>query len=234
MAHTRTIAEIKLSFLRDQVRLLSTPLEPSEEWRDYGPETEHDISDKTVEGVLQKFNVAFSQHTRSVFSTQAFHHVSQQIERLYLNAVDPDLGEEHIHEFVLVKGSDLTAPESIERLPTEWIGENVDASAIERYKQLRTELISLTTTRKQHQRRLAQYKQLRNLLEPFREPKTNIQQNLVTKDGQLAAELGRMRMLLAKVAGRINQIEPQDGIMNKEANTSVDMDAKLANILDMT
>lgn len=54
MNPTKTVAEVKLSFLRDQIRILSTALEPSEGWRDYGPEVDHDIPDKVVDSVLQK------------------------------------------------------------------------------------------------------------------------------------------------------------------------------------
>lgn len=55
MDNSRTIAELKTSFIRSQIRTLSAALEPSEDWRRYGavPE-EGDISDKAVEEVLQK------------------------------------------------------------------------------------------------------------------------------------------------------------------------------------
>lgn len=54
MENARTVTEIKLSFIRDQIRILSAALEPAPNWRDYGPDVEEEISDKTVEDVLQK------------------------------------------------------------------------------------------------------------------------------------------------------------------------------------
>lgn len=54
METARTIAEAKAAFLRNQVQILTAPISPQEGWRDYGPETEDDISDKVVEEVLQK------------------------------------------------------------------------------------------------------------------------------------------------------------------------------------
>lgn len=129
MDPSKTVAEVKLSFLRDQIRILSTALEPSEGWRDYGPEVNHDIPDKVVVGVLQKcksmikpgidwkrgsflaVNMVFGQHHRAVYSTQACHHVSQQIERLYLNSIDPELGGDNAQGFTIGKETDLTDPE---------------------------------------------------------------------------------------------------------------------------
>jgi hypothetical protein len=54
MENAQTIAEIKSSFIRNQVRALSAAILPQEGWRDYAPETEDDLSEKTVEEALQK------------------------------------------------------------------------------------------------------------------------------------------------------------------------------------
>lgn len=54
MDPSRTITEIKLSFIRDQIRLLTAPLDPSPDWRDYAPRVEEDLDDKTVNDVLEK------------------------------------------------------------------------------------------------------------------------------------------------------------------------------------
>ncbi|WEW56680.1 hypothetical protein PRK78_002128 [Emydomyces testavorans] len=235
MDHSMTIAEIKLSFLRDQIRILSAALDPSEDWRDYGPEVEADIPDKVIDSVLQKsVNLVFGQHNRSVFSTQATHHVSQQIERLYMNSIDPGLGENSSQGLMVEHGTDLTTHENIERLPDEWLEKDVSAVNLERYKLLREQLDSLSTERNKQRQRLVQYKQLKTLLEPFNAPQTNIQPNLVTKDSQLAAELDRMRMLLAKLAARIKQVGQQQHNVSIAKPTAQDIDTKLAKILEMT
>lgn len=55
MDSTRTISELKASFIRTQLRILSESLEPPEDWRNYAVESdEHDLSDRVVEDVLQK------------------------------------------------------------------------------------------------------------------------------------------------------------------------------------
>lgn len=100
---------------------------------------------------------------------------------------------------------------------------------------MHNQLVSLNAERNKQRRRLAQYQQLRTLLGPFNDPQENLQPNLVTKDSSLAAELDRMRMLLAKVAGRISQTEPQNNeVPVEESTVSENMNAKLAKILGMT
>lgn len=88
--------------------------------------------------------------------------------------------------------------------------------------------------RQQQRRRLAQYKQLEALLEPFKDPLKNIQPNLITRDGELTQELDKMRILVARVAGRLSQgreIQRED---QSAMVPSTDPDQKLAAVLDMT
>jgi hypothetical protein len=54
MEGSRTISELKSSFIRNQVRILTAALTPQEGWRDYAPESQDDLSEKTIEEALQK------------------------------------------------------------------------------------------------------------------------------------------------------------------------------------
>lgn len=55
MESARTISELKSSFVRRQVRILSERLEPHENWRVYAVRSEEeDLGEKVVEDVLQK------------------------------------------------------------------------------------------------------------------------------------------------------------------------------------
>lgn len=55
MDASRTVFELKLAFIRAQVRILSESLEPPENWRIYATESEEDeLSDKAVQDALQK------------------------------------------------------------------------------------------------------------------------------------------------------------------------------------
>lgn len=85
-----------------------------------------------------------------------------------------------------------------------------------RYLQLRERLASLDQQRQQKQRRLDQLQRLRGLLEPFKNPQESIQPNLITRDGELAQELEKMRMLVARVGGRIAQQKSRSEIHDEE------------------
>ena len=103
-----------------------------------------------------------------------------------------------------------------------------------RYRQLRERLVGLDSQRQQRQRRLDQLQQLQRLLEPFAEPQQNIQPNLITRDGELVQELEKMRMLVARVGGRIGQKKRPRG--NSEAGNAsypTGSDQKLEALLDM-
>lgn len=71
-------------------------------------------------------------------------------------------------------------------------------------------------------------------MEPFKDPQKNIQPNLITRDGELAQELDKMRILVARVAGRLSQSRR---IQREDQSATVpltDPDQKLAAVLDMT
>lgn len=70
-------------------------------------------------------------------------------------------------------------------------------------------------------------------MEPLRDPQVNIQPNLVTRDGELGKELDRMRILLARVAGRIGETGSTANGYGVEEG-SVSAGEKLANVLDIT
>lgn len=92
----------------------------------------------------------------------------------------------------------------------------------------------LDDKRKKRENLLAQYKQLKELLEPFNEPQQAIQPNLVTKDGELGAELDRMRMLVAKAASRIAQARRNERLSGREETPALDSEGRLSALLDMT
>ena len=76
---------------------------------------------------------------------------------------------------------------------------------LEGYATAHANLVSLAARRTAAQNRLAQLQSLRKLLVPYQNPQTNIQPNLVTRNGELGKELDRMRILLARVTGAIQQ-----------------------------
>ncbi|KAF7713596.1 Uncharacterized protein PECH_002535 [Penicillium ucsense] len=185
MDSSRTISETKSAFLRTQVRILSETLAPPDDWKNYALETEDgDLPEKVISDVLHKVNVATKQHHRVVYSSQAIHHVAQQIASLYWSSVNQ---------------------ETPSRTPfTEDVEKSADLSR-HIYQRLRERLQTLDERRQQRQQRLHQLRHLQRLLDPFKDAQKDIQPNLVTRDGELIQELERMRMLAARVGGRISQ-----------------------------
>jgi hypothetical protein len=96
------------------------------------------------------------------------------------------------------------------------------------YKILYKRLTSLAERRDQRQLRLARYKHVQALLEPFTNVQENIQPNLVTRDGELGRELERMRVLLARVTGRANEMKNAGLVSHSDNMTAVSNEQKLA------
>lgn len=103
-----------------------------------------------------------------------------------------------------------------------------------RYERLYHRLVELDNIRRQQRQRLAQYKQLETLIEPLKDPQANIQPNLITRDSELVQEIDRMRMLVARVAGRVSQTRVIPLGDRSATIPSTDPDQKLAAVLDMT
>lgn len=101
------------------------------------------------------------------------------------------------------------------------------------YRHLRERLASLDSQRQKRQRRLDQLQHLQRLLEPFEDPQNDIQPNLITKDGELVQELEKMRMLVARVGGRITQQKRSSGVPGNRTYSLPGSDRRLEELLDM-
>ncbi|PGH17571.1 hypothetical protein AJ80_04749 [Polytolypa hystricis UAMH7299] len=233
MERSKTIKELKTGFIRDQVRILSAQLGPSPEWRDYGPDVDDELGDKAVDDAVHKLNALMKQHHRAVFSAQAIHHVSRQIESLYWNSISSEPGSSDSREVMIEKGTDFANSKSIARLPEQWPEDDAsEEDKSRRYQELHQRLVELEDQRRQQQKKLAQYKQLKALLEPFQDPQMNIQPNLVTRDSQLSDEIDKMRMLVAKVTSRVQEAQKSNVGVEQQSMEELDPDAKLSNLLE--
>lgn len=133
MEKSRTIAEIKTSFIRNQIRTLSASIAPQDGWRDFAPDSEGDLSDRVVDEAMQKrssisslaefllgrinisaadsclqVNATLKQHNRVVYSNQAIQHVARQIESLYWESVKTEVLKPNAHSTGVEVGSDLS------------------------------------------------------------------------------------------------------------------------------
>ncbi|KAJ5771296.1 uncharacterized protein N7511_003347 [Penicillium nucicola] len=235
MESARTIFELKSAFIWNQVRIFSESLGLPEDWRNYATETEEgDLNDKVIEDVLHKVNAAAKQHNRIVYSSQAIHHVAQQIASLYWTSVSQDARSQRLFAQGIEKTTDLSRQMNITGLPVELEGQGPTEEQNTRYQQLRERLASLDSQRQQRQRRLDQLQNLQRLLEPFKDPLKDIQPNLITKDGELVQELEKMRMLVARVGGRIAQQKQSSDIPETHDYSLPGFDQRLQALMDMS
>jgi len=212
-----TIIDLKLSFLRSQILALSSPLPLPP---NYTPQNDDDaLRQKSIDEALYKLNTLLREHSKLVYSSQAARHVAEQIDRLYWAAGERDETGRTAEESaeVLERGVDLTAERNISKLPDEWEDEEEeDDERIAEYSESVGVLKDLDARRTEVRERIARYRALKEMLAPFENAKENIQPNLITRDGEMERELERMRMLVARVAGRIEALPERTADRDEE------------------
>ncbi|KAJ9496306.1 hypothetical protein H2202_008264 [Exophiala xenobiotica] len=217
----QSITSLKAAFIRSQVRHLSTPLEPSTEWQDRATEPEGGhLSDKVVQDVVAKdqnltcclkVNEKIKQHNRMVFSQRSQRHVAEQIETLHWNIINAESNDTELDTVIIRRDAELTDTSTIGNLPEDYDDlalhpdHETNAKEAEMYTRLRQDLLDLSQARDALKQKMAKYKSLQRLMEPLGNPQVNIQPNLITKDGELSKELERMRVLLARVTGKVSE-----------------------------
>lgn len=229
-----TIVEQKQHFLQTRKHILSRGIPPSERLRTLAQDGGIELSvmkgvlDKgstpctstQAGGVKLKYHLVnrdLKRHSRTVYSRQMIEHVVEQIDTLYWESgtqpVEEDQEDNHtisdIHEedaSALYQGADLTLDENIAKLPATWpsrdsngqVTQDEYLSSVSRLQELSAQLQTL-------QNKLNTYRTLLSLLEPYRQPKKNIQPNLAWKDSPLAPELAKTRTLAIRVAARVEE-----------------------------
>jgi hypothetical protein len=145
----------------------------------------------------------------------------ESVEALNLGA---DLGMYHTTSSLVSHGTNADPccvpeadPAVIAALPAAWdAGDGSDFPLeAKRYAALVAELRALAERKQQAAARVARLRRMQALLKPFGPspdgdgPLDSVQENLVTRNGEVEAELHRMRMLLARVGGRVGQLKEQ-------------------------
>ncbi|KAI1500301.1 kinetochore Sim4 complex subunit Fta4 [Biscogniauxia marginata] len=265
-----TILAHKSTFLTTQTLQLTQALLPSPNWRVSNDRAEQGgLPDKAVDEALYRLNHALQQHARRVYAPQASRHVAEQIEGLFLEVGERDVGRDGddeddedgpggsaggiwVGEKKLRVGADFASDEAISSLPPTWDAHKpADAEAhppeAARYAELVAKLTSLSARRRAARGRVERLRAMEALLAPFRagpqegDGADNVQQNLITRNGEVEKELERMRFLLVRVAGRVAQFpdasEPDRGDRNAADDILMqDMDvvekAKVERLLD--
>jgi hypothetical protein len=111
----------------------------------------------------------------------------------------------------------------IEQLPESW-SQEAESKAPEkaaRYQELQTRLKELNERRKEKREMVERYRALKVLLGPFGEG-GGVQGNLVTRKGEVEAELERMKLLMVRVQRGVQGLEKGE---EEEGEMDIDIDA---------
>jgi hypothetical protein len=109
---------------------------------------------------------------------------------------------------------------NIGRLHDSWDGDEDDEDSRARYQELTETLKGLDERRQAVREKVAGYKRLREMLEPFERATETVQPNLVARDGELEKELEKMRLLVARVRGRVEAL-PENVVTEEEMDVDL-------------
>ncbi|POR34796.1 Uncharacterized protein TPAR_05022, partial [Tolypocladium paradoxum] len=128
---------------------------------------------------------------------------------------------------------DLVEDSAIDALPDSWPSDrDVDSYPMEakRYAETVARLTQLSEQRKALRQRVDKLRRLKATVEPLRTTDgtgAGVQENLVTRNGPLEKELERMRVLLARVAGRVGEL-PDEAASGASEDAKVNLDTLCA------
>lgn len=233
----------KLNFLNSQTRLLSAPLQPS-----IHTTTQPLLTNPQLTSLLTRINTKLKAHSRTTFTSQSNRHVAEQIDNLYWNEVNSSsTRQEGKNATVVERDADLSHTEVANSLPeslkeaqldqeeaddTDDTTTHLSRSDLQLYHDLRLRLIQLADQRDEKLQKLQRYQNLQQLLKPYESPESNVQPNLVQKDGEMAEELARLRVLCARVAGRVEGWDGQKQKGDQENRSGEGFEEKLKRIMD--
>ncbi|KKY31054.1 putative kinetochore protein [Diaporthe ampelina] len=234
-----TILTLKQNFITTQTRLLSQPLQPSRAWRRANDEDEAALSERAVDDALFRLNHTLQQHSRRAYVPQATRQIAEQVDKLYLSAgerrgvddgddgADGDEDEDDAWRNV---GADYADAGVVSSLPPAWESERQAAAyplEAERYAELAARLRGLVARRDEAKVRVGRLRRIKALLAPFGGidgagagagadeeslfgPSGGVQENLVTRGGEVEKELERMRMLLVRVGDKVARLKERE------------------------
>ncbi|OBT59354.1 hypothetical protein VE04_00496 [Pseudogymnoascus sp. 24MN13] len=226
-----TILDLKLAFLRSQIQALSAPLRIPVNYQP--PDENQAIRQRAIDDALFQLNARIQEHAKLVYSAPAQRHVAEQVDALYWMAGERDVSGE-LARGQLELGTDFAADVNITSLPDAWEDEEEVAKRPEeaqRYVELAAHIKGLNDRRTELREKVARYKALKGMLEPFENSKEDVQGNLCTRDGEVEAELQKMGMLMARVKGRLEGLETSQNQGDEEMDLDFLDEEKKADLL---
>lgn len=246
-----TILTLKQNFITTQTRLLSQPLQPSRAWRRANEAAAADeeaaaVTEKAVDDALFRLNHTLQQHSRRVYVPQATRQIAEQVDRLYLSAGDrqgDDADDNDDDDAWRNVGADYADAVVISSLPPAWEPEREAAAyplEAERYAELAGRLRGLAARRDEARARVERLRRMRALLAPFSGGSNTaeedsstlgqsggVQENLVTRGGEVEKELERMRVLLARVGDKVARLKGREAGLDDDDDLFGDGDAMI-------
>ncbi|KAF4592229.1 kinetochore protein fta4 [Ophiocordyceps camponoti-floridani] len=214
-----TVPSLKLNFLSTQISILSRPPAPSSSWRAANDAADQPLSNRAVDDALQALGQAVQRHCRRVYAPQASRHVAEQISNVYAREVERRVAAqaEAAGGVSVGKGLELGDDEAIDSLPPTWPDEKQVRNhplEAERYAQGVARLVELKEQRRELRERIEKLRRLQEIMAPLetQDGGAGVQENLVTRNGPVEVELERMRLLLARVAGRVGELPVSGGL----------------------
>ncbi|KAM0274415.1 hypothetical protein ACHAQH_007853 [Verticillium albo-atrum] len=229
-----TVISLKQSFLESQTRLLAQDLAPSRRWRDDNAAAAEPLPVAALADALYGLSQTLQQHARRVYPPQSTRLIAEQIDKLY--QADEEAAARNDGEG-LATSADSTDDVTIASLPPTWPSpQEIDALPMEakRYADRVSTLITLAARRKQARERIERLRRFEKGIQLFRADSDGLglQENLVTRGGEVERELERMRMLLVRVSGRIASLpEPNHSGTEVRSPTELEKD-KVGRLLD--
>ncbi|KAI9150401.1 Inner kinetochore subunit fta4 [Paramyrothecium foliicola] len=226
-----TIPALKTAFLTAQVSVLAQPLAPSDDWRaSNDASSERPVADRELDAALFSLNQSLAQHARRIYAPQAVRHVAEQVNAVYLADAERRLGGPEDADGGIGRELDLTAHDAINALPPTWPSEKETASLpmeARRYDEAVKQLVSLAEQREQLQARVDRLRRIKAALTPL---ETGVQENLISRNGPVEKELERMRILLARVAGRVGQVPASTSAVDAQIDAKALTNARKRNV----
>ncbi|CZT41239.1 uncharacterized protein RSE6_00960 [Rhynchosporium secalis] len=204
-----TILELKTSFLRAQILALSQPLRPSANFTASNTSDEENaLRQKSIDDALLKLNNQLKQHNKLAYGPQVQRHVAEQVDRLYWNAGERGVRILGPEDEWAERGSDYRQESVIDQLPEEW-SENASTKSPEqaaKFTELSQRLTALNEKRRIARERLERYKRLQEMVSLLGED-AGVQDNLITRNGEVEVELEKMRRLMLRVERGVGALE---------------------------
>ncbi|KAI3398415.1 hypothetical protein diail_9235 [Diaporthe ilicicola] len=218
------------------------------------------VSERAVDAALFRLNHTLQQHSRRVYVPQATRQIAEQIDKLYLGGAHDDDGdglEDHDHDADAWRnvGADYADARVISSLPPAWEpGREAAAYPLEaeRYAELAGRLRGLSARRDEARARVERLRRMTALLAPFSspgsgagagagadassssyDPSGGVQENLVTRDGEVERELERMRMLLVRVGDKVARLKEKELWRDDDSDLFGDGDAMIVHDVEV-